>query len=250
MRVLAFLTLVLLSAVTPGFSQVEIPSSQTTNLPKVRPILLGNGPDSLVNRINIADLVSKGQKDAAIMFSCTVKKDGSVYSVQTYRGTPDSKMLEQEVLKRLSTAANPKFIPAVFNHLPVDAVYYGTVTFMMVEGKPRLRIFSNQERSELAKESDFIGPQPFWGGESKFDGFHYPSTDDAPVKVDGSAELDLKVDAEGNLQDLTVVSEDPPFLGFADTAFADLAKAKLIPAFRNGKPVACEVRLPVYFKGY
>ncbi|HXY60806.1 MAG TPA: energy transducer TonB [Chthoniobacterales bacterium] len=250
MRVLAFLTLVSLSAVTPGFSQVEIPSSQTTNLPKVRPILLGNGPDSLVNRINITDLVSKGQKDAAIMFSCTVKKDGSVYSVQTYRGTPDSKMLEQEVLKRLSTAANPKFIPAVFNHLPVDAVYYGTVTFMMVEGKPRLRIFSNQERSELAKESDFIGPQPFWGGESKFDGFHYPSTDDAPVKVDGSAELDLKVDAEGNLQDLTVVSEDPPFLGFADTAFADLAKAKLIPAFRNGKPVACEVRLPVYFKGY
>lgn len=250
MRAKAVLTLVLLTVVTPAWSQVEIPSSQTAGLPKLRPVLLGNGPDSLVNRIDIADLIHKGQKDAAIMFSCTVKKDGTVYSVQTYRGTPDSKGLEQEVLKRLSAAANPKFIPAVYNHLPVDAVYYGTVTFMIVEGKPRLRIFSNQERSELAKESDFIGPQPFWGGESKFDGFHYPSSDDAPVKVDGSAELALKVDVEGNLQDLKVESEDPPFLGFADTAFADLAKAKFIPAFRNGKPVACNVKLPVFFKGY
>ncbi len=178
MRAKAVLTLVLLAvvAVAPAWSQVEIPSSQTSALPKLRPILLGNGPDSLVNRIDIADLARKGQKDAAVMFSCTVKKDGSVYSVQTYRGTADSKALEQEVLKKLSAAANPKFIPAVYNRLPVDAVYYGTVTFMIVEGKPRLRIFSNQERSELAKESDFIGPQPFWGGESKFDGFHYPSS--------------------------------------------------------------------------
>lgn len=250
MRALAVLTLVLFSIVDPAWSQVEIPSSQTANLPKFRPILLGTGSDSLINRIDTADLVRKGQKDAAIMFSCTVKKDGSVYSAQTYRGTSDSKVLEQEVLKKLSAAANPKFIPAVYNRLPVDAVYYGTVTFMIADGKPRLRIFSNQERSELAKESDFVGPQPFWGGESKFDGFHYPSSEDAPVKVDGSAELALKVDADGNLQDLTVLSEDPPFLGFADTAFADLAKAKFIPAFRNGKPVPCDVKLPVYFKGY
>jgi TonB family protein len=250
MRVLAVLSAVLLLVVDAGWSQVEIPSSQNASLPKLRPVLLGSGSDSLINRIDTADLVRKGQKDAAIMFSCTVKKDGSVYSVQTYRGTADSKALEQEVLKRLSTAANPKFVPAVYNHLPVDAVYYGTVTFMIVQGQPRLRIFSNQERAELAKESDFIGPQPFWGGESKFDGFHYPSSQDAPVKVDGSAELSLKVDAEGNLQDLQVLNEDPPFLGFGETAFNDLAKAKFIPAFRNGKPVACEVKLPVYFKGY
>ena len=250
MRALAVLSAVLLLVVEAGWSQVEIPSSQNANLPKFRPILLGAGSDSLINRIDTADLVSKGQKDAAIMFSCTVKKDGSVYSVQTYRGTPEAKALEQEVLKRLSTAANPKFIPAVNNHLPVDAVYYGTVTFMMVEGKPRLRIFSNQERTELAKENDFVGPQPFWGGDSRFEGFHYPSTEDAPVKLDGSSELALKVDAEGNLQDLKVLSEDPPFLGFGEMAFSDLAKAKFIPAFRNGKPVACEVTLPVYFRGY
>ena len=247
MRLFGISALVLLSMIDLGWSQVDVGSSKAAALPMYRPVLLGSGPDSLINRIDTAELARKGQKDAAIMFSASVKKDGSVLSVSTYRGTPDSKMLEQEVLKRLSTAANPHFVPAIYNHLPVDAIYYGTVTFMMVEGKPRLRIFSNQERSELAKESDFIGPQPFWGGDSGFNGFRYPDTDSAPVQVDGSAELEIKVDASGNLQDMQVLSEEPPFLGFGETAFTDLSKAKFIPAFRNGKPVACDVKLPIYF---
>ena len=245
MRALAVLAIVLI--VDPVLAQVDVGSSQTANLPMYRPVLIGTGPESLINRIDTADLARKGQKDAAVMFSCSVKKDGSVVAVSTYRGTADSKLLEQEVLKRLSAAANPKFIPAIYNHLPVDAIYYGTATFLMVEGKPRLRIFSNQERTELAKESDFIGPQPFWGADSKFGGFHYPSGDSAPIQVDGSAELELKVDASGNLQDLQLISEQPPFLGFGETAFEDLSKAKFIPAFRNGKPVACDVKLPIYF---
>ena len=217
-----------------------------------RPILLGTGPDSLINRIDTADLVRKGQKDAAVMFSCSVKKDGSVLSVSTYRGTPDSKLLEQEVLKRLGAAANPKFIPAIYNHIPVDAIYYGTVMFRLIEGKPRLRIFSNQERGELNKESDFIGPQPFSGGDSKFSGFHYPDREDAPVDVDGSAELQVRVDAAGNLQEIALLSEEPSFLGFGDAAFDDMSKAKFIPAFRDGKPVPSNVKLPVYFnaKGF
>jgi hypothetical protein len=131
--------------------------------------------------------------------------------------------------------------------LPVDAIYYGTVTFMIVDGKPRLRIFSNQDREELKKESDFISPQPFWGGDSKFTGFHYPSRSEAPVQVDGSAELEAKIDERGNLRELTMLKEEPPFLGFGDAAFDDLSKAKFIPAFREGKPVACTVKIPVYF---
>src|ERR1043166_4106920 len=179
MRVFGISALILVSVIGLAWSQVDVGSSQSASLPMYRPVLLGSGPESLINRIDTADLVRKGQKDAAVMFSCSVKKDGSVLSVSTYRGTPDSKALEQEVLKRLSAAANPRFVPAVYNHLPVDAIYYGTVTFMMVNGKPRLRIFSNQERSELANESDFVGPQPFWGGDSKFGGFHYPDSDSA-----------------------------------------------------------------------
>src|SRR6266567_2112740 len=198
MRVFGISAVVLVSIVDLGWSQVDVPSSQTANLPIYRPVLLGTGPDALINRIDSAGLIKQGQKDAAIMFSSLVKKDGTVLSVSTYRGTPDSKLLEQEILKRLSAAANPKFIPAIYNHIPVDAIYYGTVIFAIVDGKPRLRIFSNQEREELAKESDFIGPQPFWGADSKFNGFHFPTKDTAPVKVDGSVELELKVDATGS----------------------------------------------------
>ncbi|HEX4637957.1 MAG TPA: energy transducer TonB [Chthoniobacterales bacterium] len=248
MRLFGILTVVLLSITDLAWSQVDVPSSKGASLPMYRPILIGTGPEALINRIDTQGLTKQGQKDAAIMFSCSVKKDGSVLSVSTYRGTPDSKLLEQEVLKKLSVAANPKMIPAIYNHMPVDAIYYGTVILTVVNDKPRLRIFSNQEREELAKESDFIAPQPFWGGDSKFNGFRYPDSQTAPVKVDGSAELQLKVDEQGNLRDLKLLSEQPSFLGFGDVAFEDMSKAKFIPAFRTGKPVACEVTLPVYYK--
>jgi len=249
MRFFAAVALVLLSIVDLGWSQVDVSSSKSANLPMFRPILLGTGPDALINRIDTAGLMQQGQKDAAIMFNCSVKRDGTVMTVSAYRGTPDSKLLEQELLKKLSAAANAKFIPAIYNHIPVDAMYYGTVTFAVVNGKPRLRIFSNQELSELAKESDFIGPQPFWGADSKFNGFHYPTSETAPVQVDGSAELELKVDTNGNLQDLKVLSETPPFLGFGETAFDDFSRARFIPAFRDGKPVPSDVKLSVYYMG-
>jgi len=177
-----------------------------------------------------------------------VRKDGSVEWSATYRGTPDSDFLKQELQKRLSPASDPRFIPAVYNHQLVDAIYYGTVTFAVLDGKPRLRIFSNQEADELAKEHDFIGPQPFFGNESKFTGFHYPPPEAARVPVDGNVEIKMKIDVNGNLQELSVVSENPPFLGFADAAIADFRNTRFIPAFRDGTPVACDVTLPVFYK--
>jgi TonB family protein len=130
----------------------------------------------------------------------------------------------------------------------VDAIFYGTVTFRVANGKPRLRIFSNQEADELEKEHDFIGPQPFFGGGSGFTGFHYPPPDAARVVVDGLVQLKMKIDANGNLQEINVVSEEPPFLGFGDAALADFRNAKFIPAYRDGKQVACDVTLPVFYK--
>ena len=182
------------------------------------------------------------------MFICSVKKNGEVEWSLIYRGTLGSDLLKEELQKRISPAADPRFIPAIYNHRPVDAIYYGTVTFAVVDGKPRLRIFSNQEAAELKEEHDFIGPQPFFGGESKFSGFHYPSPDEARVLVDGAVELNMKIDETGNLQEVKVLSEEPPFLGFADAALADFRNTKFIPAFRDGKPVACDVTLSVFYK--
>src|SRR5438105_13926987 len=110
MRIFGISAVVLLSIVDLGWSQVDVPSSQTGKLPMYRPALLGTGPDSLINRIDTAGLIKQGQQDAAIMFSCTVKKDGTVLSVSTYRGTPESKLLDQQILKKFYAAPNLQFI--------------------------------------------------------------------------------------------------------------------------------------------
>jgi TonB family protein len=193
-------------------------------------------------------LIKKGQKDALIMFTCSVKKDGTVEWTLMHHGTPESDFLKQELQKRLSPASDPRFIPAVYKHQLVDAIYYGTVTFAVVSGKPRLRIFSNQEPEEVAKEHNFIGPQPFFGNESKFTGFHYPPPEEARVLVDAAVELKMKIDATGNLQEMNLLSENPPSLGFGNAALNDFRNARFIPAFRDGKPVACDVTLPVFYK--
>jgi hypothetical protein len=249
MRAFAFSLIALLSIFDVAWSQVSnSPPGPAAALPMYRPILIGQGPKSLIDRIDTQDLIKKGQKDALIMFNCAVRKDGSVEWSATYRGTPDSDFLKQELQKRLSPASDPRFIPAVYNHQPVDAIYYGAVTFAVLDGKPRLRIFSNQEAEELAKEHDFIGPQPFFGNESNFTGFHYPPPEEARVLVDGMVELKMRVDATGNLQEIKALSEKPPFLGFAKAALADFSNTRFIPAFRDGKPVACDVILPVFYK--
>jgi TonB family protein len=257
MRTVAFSLIALLSlvdlatpqeSVTPSRQASATPSGQTAGLPMYRPVLIGQGPNALINRIDEQDLVRKGRKDALVMFLCAVRKDGEVDWSATYGGTLDSDFLKQELQKRISPAANPRFIPAVHDHQPVDAIYYGTVTFRLVNGKPRLRIFSNQEADDLEKERDFIGPQPFFGNGSGFTGFHYPPMEGTRVQVDGMVELKMKIDATGNLQEINVVSEKPPLLGFGDAALKDFKDAKFIPAFRDGKPVECEVTLPVFYK--
>jgi len=257
MRAFALSLIALLSAVdlawsqgaaTPSGQASSTPSAEAFAQPTFRPVLIGQGPSALINRMDEQDLVRKGQKDALIMFVCMVKKDGGVEWSATYRATPDSDFLKQELQKRISPASNQKFIPAIYNHQLVDAIYYGTVAFRIVNGKPRLRIFSNQEADELEKEHDFIGPQPFSGNGSEFTGFHYPTGEATRTQVDGMVELKMKIDATGNLQEINVVSEEPPLVGFGDAALSDFKNARFIPAFRDGKPVECEVTLPVFYK--
>ena len=212
------------------------------DLPTYRPALIGTAPEAIINRIDENVLLKAGQKKALIMFFALVDKDGTVKWSSTYRGTPESKLLDQEVQRALT---NAKMIPAIRNHEPVAVFYYATVVFQVVDDKPRLRIFANQEASELRTENDFVGPQPCLGGDSRFNGLNYPTN--LPVQVNGVVELLLKIDAAGNLQEEKVMKEDPPLLGFGNAAMADFTNSKFIPAFRDGKPVACQVLLPVYY---
>ena len=246
MRLGIFCIIGLLLGVNLTSSQTPKPGSPSPKptLPEFRPTLIGTAPNSLINTIDTADLIKKGQKEAAVMFSCLVAPTGDVVRSGAYRGTRGSALLEQELLKRL---ANAKLIPAIHNHQRVIAIFYGTVKFAVVNGKPRLRIFANQELDELDKESDFIDPQPYVGQDSKFTGLNYPETG-TTVQLTGVAELALNVDARGNLKSMHVVSEEPPLLGFGKAAITDFNGAKFIPAFRNGQPVESNVKIPVYYK--
>jgi TonB family protein len=245
MRFLTFPLVVFL--LTVDFAQAQITVAEPTPLAgaatKYRPALLGTNASALVNQIDRAWLMEQGQETAAVMFYCVVAKTGRVVSSATYRGTPSSALLEQELRKRLDKAT---LIPAMSNGKTVDAIYYGTVTFSVVDGStPRLRIFSNQENSEILSENDFIGPQPYFGPDSKFLGLHHPP---GYADVNGMAELELTVDLSGNLKSIALRYESPENKGFGDAAIADFTGAKFIPAFRNGKPVESTVRLPVYYK--
>jgi TonB family protein len=68
------------------------------------------------------------------------------------------------------------------------------------------------------------------------------------VAVTGVVELALNIDAKGNLTNMQVLSEEPPLLGFGNAALTDFGEAKFIPAFRDGKPVESNVKIPVYYK--
>jgi TonB family protein len=246
MRLGMYCVIGLLVSANLALSQTKKTATPTPTpaLPTLRPALIGTAPNALTNTIDSADLIKKGQKEAAVMFSCLVAPTGDIVRSGTYRGTKGSELLEKEVLKRLASA---KFIPAIHNHQPVIAVFYGTVKFAVVNGKPRLRIFANQQLQELDKETDFIDPQPYVGQDSKFTGLHYPETP-TTVMLTGVVELALNVDVAGNLKNIQVVSEEPPFLGFGQAALDDFNGAKFIPAFRNGQPVESNVRIPLYYK--
>lgn len=214
-----------------------------TNLPMYRPALVGTGPDAIINTIDTKALVQQGQKDAALLFSAWVTKTGELLWSATYHKTPGADLLEKEVLKRLNGA---HFIPGVYNHQRVETVFFGSVFFAIIKDKPRLRIYANQEKDELKFERDFIAPQPVIGGESRFHGFNYP--EGLPVAIRGEAALTVKVSATGELQDVQIANEDPPFMGLGQSAMVDLHGARFIPAFRDGKPVESTTTLPVFFR--
>lgn len=196
--------------------------------PQFRPAVLRTGPDSLVNRIDVKGLLAKGQKDGAVKFAASVLPDGNPGEVWTYHAMPGSELLEQEVLARLKEA---KFTPPIYEHQPVKVILSGTVVFD-ADDAPHLRVFLNQDPEEIKVASDFIAPQPVIGANSDFEGLNAPAT--LPVPIEGVVDIELQIDAKGNLLKANLVREDPPLLGFAQAAGDDLAGAKFIPAFRDG----------------
>jgi TonB family protein len=206
---------------------------QAEKLPFVRPAFIGSGPHALINLIDTKKLMQKGQGNAALMFVCQVNPNGRTSYRRVYRLTENAQVLKQEVKDQLYRAI---FVPAVYNHKKTWAWFYGTVTFVVVEGKPRLRIFANQDPEELAKESDFVAPQSIYVQDHHYEHVTFPEKAFASEDKPGIVEVAITVDETGKLIDAKVLKEES--LGdarFAESALKRLKGLRWTPAYRNGK---------------
>lgn len=65
--------------------------------------------------------------------------------------------------------------------------------------------------------------------------------------IEGTVYLELFVDREGLVRNITVLKEDPPDRGFAEAAVKAFQGRRGTPAQTNGMPVAVRYRYPVRF---
>ncbi len=106
MRILALSLIALLSIINVAWPQGSpTPPAMASGLPMFRPVLIGQGPSTLINRIDEQDLVRKGQKDALVMFLCAIKKDGGVewsatYGAHTRFGFSQARIAEEDFAGR------------------------------------------------------------------------------------------------------------------------------------------------------
>ena len=210
--------------------------------PAMRPALLGTGPDSLINLIDTAKLMKRGQGDAAIRFSVYLDKDGQGFDMWTYRRSPHSDILAQEVADECRRA---KFVPAISNSRRVWSYVSGTVMFGVIDGRPHLRIFLNQEPEHLQKGDDFIAPQEVFTYNDEFEGFIYPSD---PM-LSGTVCVKLDTDATGKLLSSKVTYESPAGGGFGKAVMEKLHKITFLPGYLRGQPVACSTTWQLLFHG-
>ncbi|MGA9287406.1 MAG: hypothetical protein WBV93_03560 [Anaerobacillus sp.] len=211
-----------------------------------RPALVGSSPRSLVNQIDTNKLAAKGQGDAVVMFECYVGKSGLAEDGLTYRGTPNSKRLAEAVEAALKRSF---FIPALHNQKPISVYFTGAVMFFMVNGKPQLRVYANQNADDLAHGKDFIAPQMI-AGTDDWDSAKQDLEKARVYQRSGAAELAISVDVDGNVQDMKVVSEDPPDFNVGRAMLKEYRHAKYVPGFRNGRAGACTFSYTSYVVAY
>jgi hypothetical protein len=203
-------------------------------LPQKRPAMIGSGPGSFVNLIDTQALFEKGQRDAWVMFECSVAGDGLVFGSDFFTASPEAQLLKNEVRRRLRQT---RFIPAVYNHKRTSAWFAGTVVFVVQNGRPHLRIYAHQDLDEIRRGTDFVAPQLIYVPNRPItDPPRFPT---AARRHDAAGVVKLRhsVDANGKTTDVQVISE-PPGYQMGDYLKKVLPLVDFLPGYRNGKPTA------------
>ena len=233
---------ILIRAAATMFLAFTAPLS-AEDLPQIRPALIGSGPGSLVNLIDTQKLFEQGQRDAWVMFECAVLGDGIARGSDFFTASPDSRLLKNEIRRRLRQT---RFIPAVYNHKRTWSWFAGTVVFVVVQGKPRLRIYAHQDLDEIKRGTDFVAPQMIDVPTNYYHNF--PKTPTAASRDYASAVVKLRhsVDANGKTTNVEVISE-PPGYEMGDYFKKALPLLDFTPGYRNGRPTAATYTLTWWF---
>ncbi len=207
----------------------------------IRPVLLGQGPKSLINVLSSQRLLKHGQKDGVVSFTLLVTRLGDPYFVLTYEGTPNSDVLGQELTDQYTRA---KFIPAVYHGETVAALVNGTLVFALSpNGTPHMRIFLHQDRERLARGEDFIAPQLLFPMNTKFKWFDF-----GEYRLrSGMVAAKINVDENGKLLGVNILREYPQGAGFGKFVLRRINDADFSPPFLNGHPVAASTTWMVPF---
>jgi TonB family protein len=213
------------------------------SLPQRRPALIGSGPGSLVNLIDTEALFRKGQRDAWVMFECAVAGDGIVFGSDFFTASPDSRLLKNEVRRRLRQT---RLIPAVYNHKRTSAWFAGTVLFVVKDGRPRLRIYAHQDLDEIGRGADFVAPQLIRVPNRYITDLPKYPTVARHAEAAGVVKLRHSVDANGKTTDVQVISE-PPGYQLGDYLKKVLPLLDFSPGYRNGRPTATAYTLTWWF---
>ena len=235
-----------LGSVSPGELHAE-------TLPDRRPALPGSGPGSLVNLIDAEALFQKGQRDAWVMFECAVAGDGVVFGSDFFTASPNANLLKNEIRRRLRQT---RFIPAVYNHKRTTAWFAGTVVFVVANGRPRLRLYANQDFDEIKRGADFVAPQLIYVPNRDLSNLpDYPG-EARHREASGVVKLRHSVDANGKTTDVKLISErahgrlgPAPASGFQFGEYLTKAVPLLdfMPGYRNGRPTATSYTLTWWF---
>ena len=224
---------------------IFLSSSPAQNTSQMRPVVLGTGSSSLVNKLDPVALLKHGQGDTMVNFITVVSElgDTRAYYTRIYGGMPESKFLTEELIGKIDRAI---FHPALYRGTPQATVVFGTVVFFVRDGKPHLRIFLNQEMDELKRGSDFISPQLVLLPGTKFKGIDYPLKGGG---ASGNVAVRMDIDATGRITGKKLLHESPAGRGFGAQVMSQIGDATFLPAYRNGKPVSCSFTMPMIFKG-
>jgi hypothetical protein len=203
-------------------------------LPQIRPAMMGSGPDSLVNRIDVNKLFAQGQRDAWVKFDCAILADGLAFGSDFFTASPEARLLKNEVRSRLR---HSRFIPAVYNHKRTFAWFSGTVLFVVKDGRPHLRVYAHQDLDIIKSGADFVAPQMISVPNHYY--LNFPKAPTGTVRDDAAGVVRVRhsVDANGKTTGVEVISE-PPGSQAGEYLKKALPQADFTPGYRNGKPTA------------